>query len=172
MILPELTTEPLDVMQITCDNGVFKNGEVDEKDFKTWTPFVNCLKAVMEIIEGQAKYPVAFETFGRNDRDTFGTVNLDRAPTPDTESVDGRKTGATLHGIPVGSSSLAQKRQDYLWQFIDSRRHRKRTYHGAGSRFIDHDKVLVEECLRHLPKKTPKPYNIQVFLKLSRKFFS
>jgi len=28
LILPELTSEPLDVMQITCDNGVFKNGEV------------------------------------------------------------------------------------------------------------------------------------------------
>ena len=27
-IIPELTSEPLDVMQITCDNGVFKNGEV------------------------------------------------------------------------------------------------------------------------------------------------
>ena len=149
-----------------------KNGEVDEKDFKIWTPFVHCLKAVMEIMEGQAKYPVAFETFDRNNRDKPGTVNLDRAPTVDTENVEGRKTGATLHGIPVGSSSSAQKRQDYLWQFIDSRRHRKRTFHGAGSRFIDDEKVLVEECLRHLPKKTPKPYNIQVFLKSSKKFIT
>ena len=85
-------------------------GELDPDNFGKWFDFANCLKSVMNIIEGQALFPEA-----KNVKEWTGKIGYSQDLKWDEKpfSDDGTRTGnqsttdSVLSGQEIGASNLA-----------------------------------------------------------------
>ena len=111
-------------------------------------------------MEGQAYAPEAMEHKWEADLDKPAVV-------------DGEQSSEYLHGRVPGSTILAQKRQDELYELIEPGKKRYRSFHGAGSRYIDDGEgaPLVHRCYKFIPESGKAPYNVGVSSKSRSELF-
>jgi len=143
-------------------------GELDPDNFGKWFDFANCLKSVMNIIEGQALFPEA-----KNVKEWSGQIGYsqdlkwDEKPYADDGSLEGNQSTAdsVLSGQAIGASNLASARQaELLSKVMSSSEAAEKHFHGAGTRFIEPKNgvnSLISKCAAFLPADEQSPYTIK-----------
>ena len=106
--------------------------------------------AALQLIEGAAYRPEAFERSGK--------AQPDQQPAEDDGTVNGKvsRQDEILAGAVIGKSKMHMDYIESLWERVAPGENiSKLGYHGAGSRFFK-DKRIAEKCIKFLPTDAPK----------------